>query len=107
MKWKRSERLVDMTQYLMENPHKLIPLPFFSTLYDSAKSSISEDLAIIKETFEARGSGMLVTVPGAAGGVKFIPTMSEEEIRKVAKELMNQLSKSDRLLPGGYLYLTD
>ncbi len=107
MKWKRSERLVDMTQYLMENPHKLIPLPFFSTLYDSAKSSISEDLAIVKETFEARGSGMLVTVPGAAGGVKFIPTMSDEEIRKVANELMNQLSNSDRLLPGGYLYLTD
>lgn len=107
MKWKRSERLVDMTQYLMEHPHKLIPLTFFASLYQSAKSSISEDLTIVKETFEERGRGLLVTVPGAAGGVKFIPTMTEEDIVEIAKELMEQLSKVDRLLPGGYLYMTD
>ncbi|MCK1999541.1 pur operon repressor [Psychrobacillus psychrodurans] len=107
MKWKRSERLVDMTQYLMEHPHKLIPLTFFASLYQSAKSSISEDLTIVKETFEERGRGLLVTVPGAAGGVKFIPTMTEEDIVEIAQELMEQLSKVDRLLPGGYLYMTD
>ena len=59
MKWKRSERLVDMTHYLMEHPHKLIPLTFFAALYQSAKSSISEDLTIVKETFEERGIGLL------------------------------------------------
>ena len=58
MKWKRSERLVDMTQYLMEHPHKLIPLTYFASLYQSAKSSISEDLTIVKETFEERGRGL-------------------------------------------------
>ncbi|MFJ7828456.1 purine operon repressor, PurR [Psychrobacillus sp. OK028] len=107
MKWKRSERLVDMTQYLMEHPHKLIPLTFFASLYQSAKSSISEDLTIVKETFEARGKGLLVTVPGAAGGVKFIPTMTQEDVLVIAEELMAQLSKVERLLPGGYLYMTD
>lgn len=107
MKWKRSERLVDMTQYLMEHPHKLIPLTFFASLYQSAKSSISEDLTIVKETFEARGKGLLVTVPGAAGGVKFIPTMTQEDVLVIAEDLMTQLSKVDRLLPGGYLYMTD
>lgn len=107
MKWKRSERLVDMTQFLMEHPHKLIPLTFFASLYESAKSSISEDLTIVKETFEERGSGLLVTVPGAAGGVKFIPTMTDEDVKVVAEELMEQLSKAERLLPGGYLYMTD
>lgn len=107
MKWKRSERLVDMTQYLMEHPHKLIPLTFFASLYNSAKSSISEDLTIVKETFEERGRGLLVTVPGAAGGVKFIPTMTEEDVLKIAEDLMAQLSNVDRLLPGGYLYMTD
>ena len=59
MKWKRSERLVDMTQYLMEHPHKLIPLTYFASIYQSAKSSISEDLTIVKETFEERGRGLL------------------------------------------------
>ncbi|QUG39898.1 pur operon repressor [Psychrobacillus sp. INOP01] len=107
MKWKRSERLVDMTQYLMEHPHKLIPLTFFASLYQSAKSSISEDLTIVKETFEERGRGVLVTVPGAAGGVKFIPTMTEVDVLEIAEDLMEQLSKVDRLLPGGYLYMTD
>ncbi|MEI4771520.1 pur operon repressor [Psychrobacillus sp. FJAT-51614] len=107
MKWKRSERLVDMTQYLMEHPHKLIPLTFFATLYQSAKSSISEDLTIIKATFEERGRGLLITVPGAAGGVKFIPTMTGKDVKEITAELMEQLSKSERLLPGGYLYMTD
>lgn len=107
MKWKRSERLVDMTQYLMEHPHKLIPLTFFASLYESAKSSISEDLTIIKETFEERGRGLLITVPGAAGGVKFIPTMTHDDAKEITHELIEQISKSDRLLPGGYLYMTD
>lgn len=107
MKWKRSERLVDMTQYLMEHPHKLIPLTFFASLYQSAKSSISEDLTIVKETFEERGRGLLVTVPGAAGGVKFIPTVTDADVMEIAEDLMTQLSKVDRLLPGGYLYMTD
>ena len=55
MKWKRSERLVDMTHHLLDYPHELIPLTFFSERYQSAKSSISEDLTIIKETFEEKG----------------------------------------------------
>lgn len=107
MKWKRSERLVDMTHYLLDHPHKLIPLTYFSDLYGSAKSSISEDLGIVKETFEQKGIGLLATVPGAAGGVKYIPKLQEPEIRGIMQELISELSHSDRLLPGGYLYMTD
>lgn len=107
MKWKRSERLVDMTHYLLDHPHKLIPLTYFADLYQSAKSSISEDLGIVKETFEQKGIGLLATVPGAAGGVKYVPKLQEPEIRGIMKELISELSHSDRLLPGGYLYMTD
>lgn len=107
MKWKRSERLVDMTHYLLDHPHKLIPLTYFAELYESAKSSISEDLGIVKETFEQKGIGLLATVPGAAGGVKYIPKLQEPEIRGIMQELISELSHSDRLLPGGYLYMTD
>ena len=106
MKWKRSERLVDMTHYLLEHPHQLIPLTYFSDLYNAAKSSISEDLTIVKETFEARGIGELITLPGAAGGVKYIPTVSDDEVREIIKVLISELSQSDRLLPGGYLFMT-
>lgn len=107
MKWKRSERLVDMTHFLLEHPHKLISLSYFSELYQSAKSSISEDLGIVKETFEEKGIGLLITVPGAAGGVKYVPKLQAGEIKTVIADLMEELSHSDRLLPGGYLYMTD
>ena len=48
LKVRRSERLVDMTQYLLDHPHELISLTSFAERYESAKSSISEDLGIIK-----------------------------------------------------------
>lgn len=65
-KLRRSARLVDMTQHLLAEPHKLIPLTVFAEQYGAAKSSISEDLSIIKEAFESQGVGVLTTVAGAA-----------------------------------------
>lgn len=107
MKVKRSERLIDMTYYLMEHPHTLVPLTYFSDKYDSAKSSISEDLAIVKRTFTDRGLGMLETVPGAAGGARYIPKMEQKDISNFIQELVDELNNSERLLPGGYVYLSD
>lgn len=107
MKFRRSERLIDMTNYLLDHPRQLVPLTYFAERYASAKSSISEDLAIVKETFEQRGIGTLQTVPGAAGGVKFIVKVSKEKAQPFVNELCELIAKPDRLLPGGYLYLTD
>ncbi|WP_066321869.1 pur operon repressor [Bacillus sp. FJAT-29814] len=107
MKFRRSERLIDMTSYLLDHPRQLVPLTFFADRYDSAKSSISEDLAIVKETFEQRGIGTLQTVPGAAGGVKFFVNVSKEKAEPFVNELCELIADSERLLPGGYLYLTD
>lgn len=107
MSWKRSERLVDMTHYLLNHPKLLIPLTFFSERYDAAKSSISEDIAILKETFEKQGIGKLITIPGAAGGVKFFIKVKEEDVRVFIDQLCGLIAKPDRLLPGGYLYMAD
>lgn len=107
MKWKRSERLVDMTRHLIDCPQELIPLTFFSERYQSSKSSISEDLSIIKETLEASGTGKLTTVAGAAGGVKYIPKMAANDVKEVIAILMEELGQQDRLLPGGYLFMAD
>ncbi|GHI00880.1 pur operon repressor [Neobacillus kokaensis] len=107
MKFRRSERLIDMTNYLLDHPRQLVPLTFFAERYSSAKSSISEDLAIVKETFEQRGIGTLQTVPGAAGGVKFFVKVSMEEAKPFVKELCELIADPERLLPGGYLYMTD
>src|SRR5699024_4453390 len=84
-----------------------ISLTFFAKRYESAKSSISEDLAIVKRTFKERGTGILETLPGAAGGVLFIPVINKEEAKKYIDSLAERLSEQDRLLPGGYVYLSD
>jgi purine operon repressor len=107
VKFKRSERLIDMTHFLLERPHELVPLTFFSERYGSAKSSISEDLTIIKETFEVRGVGTIQTVPGAAGGVKYISKVNVSSAKQMIEELCGHLENSERLLPGGYLFMTD
>lgn len=107
MKVRRSDRLIDMTRYLLERPHTLIPLTFFSNRYESAKSSISEDLSIVKRTFFNRGTGILETVPGAAGGVRYMPMIKQDEAEAFIAEMAQRLSENDRLLPGGYVYLSD
>jgi purine operon repressor len=104
---KRSHRLIDLTYYLLHNPQKLIPLTYFSDRYDSAKSSISEDLTIIKNTLEDQGYGTLITVAGAAGGVKYIPIANLNESCEILSEMKGLLENSERLLPGGYLYISD
>lgn len=106
-KLKRSARLVEMTYYLLSRPHHLIPLTTFAQRYGAAKSSISEDLAIIKEVFEEEGIGELLTLAGAAGGVKYVPKVGRAQALVFIKQLCEKLSEPDRILPGGYLYMSD
>ncbi len=47
------------------------------------------------------------TIPGAAGGVKYIPYISEEEADLIIDKLCGLFENPDRILPGGYLYMTD
>ncbi|CAM3657742.1 MULTISPECIES: pur operon repressor [Saccharibacillus] len=106
-KLKRSARLVELTQFLLARPHTLIPLTTFAERYGAAKSSISEDLAIIKEVFEEEGMGELQTLAGAAGGVKYIPRVSEERALDIIYKVCGKLEEPGRILPGGYLYMSD
>ncbi|WP_078393322.1 pur operon repressor [Shouchella patagoniensis] len=106
-KLKRSGRLVDMTYFLLQHPHEIVSLTHFSERYQAAKSSISEDLVIIKEMFEDEGYGALLTIPGASGGVKYMPKMNQEEAEDLINKLVLDLNKRERILPGGYLYMMD
>ncbi|GAK09976.1 pur operon repressor [Geomicrobium sp. JCM 19038] len=106
-KLKRSGRLVDMTYFLLQNPNQLISLTYFAERYQSAKSSISEDLTIVKSIFESEKMGYLTTVPGASGGVRYEPAVPLEEGEQLVQSLCERLEDASRLLPGGYLYLMD
>jgi purine operon repressor len=106
-KLKRSARIVDMTRKLIENPRKIISLSQFAEEYSAAKSSISEDLAIIKEVFEDEGIGILRTISGAAGGAVYIPYIDPEQAKQHVIQMIEQLSDPSRILSGGYLYMSD
>lgn len=107
MKLRRSERMVVISNYLINNPYILTSLNTFAEQYEAAKSSISEDISIIKKAFEEAGIGQIDTVTGASGGVIFTPGIAESEARVIVEELCQSLSESDRILPGGYIYLSD
>ena len=107
MKIRRSNRLVDITRYLLEHPHKLVSLKHFSENYGAAKSSISEDLSIVKKTMAEFGIGKVDTVPGASGGAFFAPQYSKANAERVIADLVELIADPSRLLPGGYVYLSD
>ncbi|WEV60760.1 pur operon repressor [Streptococcaceae bacterium ESL0729] len=104
---KRSERLVDFTNFLLNNPNQLTSLTFFSKRYDAAKSSISEDLLIIKKIFEESEVGKITTYAGVSGGVTFTPGISDDYSLALANKLLDDIVKDNRILPGGYIYLSD
>ncbi|MFS1663954.1 pur operon repressor [Streptococcus sp. zg-JUN1979] len=107
MKLRRSERMVVISNYLINHPYQLISLNTFANQYEAAKSSISEDIAIIKKAFEEAGIGHIETLTGASGGVLFTPGINREDAQHIVEDLRIRLSESDRILPGGYIYLSD
>ena len=97
MKLRRSERMVVISNYLINHPYELTSLNTFAKKYESAKSSISEDIVIIKRAFEEMEIGHIETITGAGGGVVFTPSISDEESKEIVEELCQQLSESNRL----------
>lgn len=104
---KRSNRLVVLTDFFLENPRKHVQLPYFVELCNTTKSSISEDLDIIHDVFQNQGMGYLQRSTGAGGGVRYIPEYSSEQGVTFIEELREQLQDPSRILPGGYLYMSD
>ncbi|GEN44730.1 pur operon repressor [Alkalibacillus haloalkaliphilus] len=104
---KRSERIVAMTHHFKENPRKLISLPYFVDSFQAAKSSVSEDIDIIDEMFQSLGIGRIETTAGASGGVRYIPDFNHDQGRQFIDRLIHVLEDPNRILPGGYVYMSD
>jgi len=104
---KRSERVAVIIRTLVERPSVVFPLAGFAERLQAAKSTISEDLALVRGSFERLGMGRVETLAGAAGGVRFFPFRGRDEAQQVALQLCRRLSEPERILPGGFLYMTD
>ncbi len=106
-KIQRNERISVIIKTLCDNPNKIFTLGYFSEMFGSAKSTISEDLELLQKTFNKNSMGNICTISGASGGVKYIPFMSEKAVHETLDQLAKELSHPERILSGGFLYMLD
>lgn len=104
---RRSERVLFISQTLLDRPSTVVSLNYFTERLGAAKSTISEDLDLVGETMERLGLGRLETFAGAAGGVVFRPLSRREDALDLARDLSRRVAEPERVLPGGYVYMSD
>jgi purine operon repressor len=99
--------MVLIAQRLFQEPHKVFPLSTFTESLGAAKSTISEDLSALRALCEEFQLGRIETLAGAAGGVRYTPLCTPAQIAAIAEDLAGRLRQPSRILPGGFLYMTD
>ena len=104
---RRGDRMVLIAQRLFQEPHKIFPLGTFTESLGAAKSTISEDLSALRALCEEFQLGRIETLAGAAGGVRYTPLCTPAQIATIAEDLASRLRQPSRILPGGFLYMTD
>ncbi|MGI6551932.1 MAG: pur operon repressor [Clostridia bacterium] len=104
---RRAERIAVLTKILTDQPGRLFTLSDFAASLGAAKSTISEDLALIKEVLSSQELGEIESLPGAAGGVRYRPSWSSRRIEEFLTRLVQSLESAQRILPGGFLFMTD
>lgn len=104
---KRTERLGVITYILTSTPNTVHNFSEFCERFSVAKSTVSEDIDFIAAAFSKHGIGMIETIAGAAGGVRFRPISTKESMLSRLDQVAAVLSEPGRLLPGGFLYNSD
>lgn len=104
---RRNERMTAMMKMLSGTPNRIFTLNSFSDLFGSAKSTMSEDVALLQQVTKEFDLGEIETVTGAAGGVRYRPVVSRNGALEYITGLCEQLSGTERVLPGGFLYYSD
>ncbi len=104
---KKIERVCAITHILTEHPNRDYSLGSFAESFGCARSSISEDIKLIKKAMEEGGLGYLETSAGVKGGVRYVPFISDAEAAKVLNELKEAFEEPDRVLGSGFLYTSD
>lgn len=106
-KVKRNQRIGAIIKILTESPNHIYTLSHFSEMFGAAKSTISEDIMIIREIFQRFHLGEIQTIAGAAGGAKYLPIPAGDDAYTFIQKICSQLSDPHRILPGGFLYMVD
>ena len=104
---KKSERACVIMQVLTENPNKDYSLGYFAEKFSCAKSSVSEDLQLVRHAMDAAGFGYIETTSGSKGGVRYVPYIMDEMAYSVIESIRARLEEPDRMLGGGFIYTAD
>ena len=104
---RRSQRVIALTHRLIQEPGRWWTLDELAEELGAAKSSLSEDVALVREVLAAEGMGWVESRVGAGGGIRFLPGMTRGEAAALAEELCRRLMDPKRILPGGFLALGD
>ena len=106
-KVRRNERMSAMIKILSDAPNHVFTLSYFCELFGAAKSTMSEDIDLLRNVVSDYDLGELETLTGASGGVVFRNRVRKEKAREFITELSRTLSDPGRILPGGFLYYSD
>ncbi len=106
-KTRRNERTCAMLKTLSDTPNRIVTLSNFCEMFGAAKSTISEDIDILRDAVQRFGLGEIETVTGAAGGVRFRAKVPAAKSLAFVTGLCAKLSGTERVLPGGFLYYSD
>lgn len=104
---KKTQRICIITHILTENPNKDYSLGTFADLFGCAKSSISDDIKLVREAVDAAGLGYLETTSGAKGGVRYVPYISRQAAAFALEELKKAFEDQSRMLGSGFVYTSD
>ena len=93
MKLRRSERMVVISNYLINNPYQLTS---FNTFSENMKHQnlLFQKISPLSKNFEESGIGEIETVKGASVGLYiFTPGISDEEAKSSHRRITDRLQK--------------
>ena len=104
---KKTQRICIITHILTENPNRDYSLGTFAEMFGCAKSSISDDIKLVREAIDAAGLGYLETTSGVKGGVRFVPYLSKKAVPESLESLVQAFRDPSRMLGSGFVYTSD
>lgn len=107
-RYARIRRITELTRRLTAAPGRLFTLGELAEACGNvARSTISEDVSLIDDALRASALGAVQTVAGAAGGVRFQPFVTPARAQETVQALLVEFADPERIIPGGFLYMTD
>lgn len=106
-RYARLRRIVQLTRRIAAAPGRLYSLAELAQSTGAARSTISEDVTLIDDALRGAQLGAVETVTGAAGGVRYHESIGPARAQELLRALVVELSDPERIIPGGFLYMTD